>query len=172
MKNFMLSLSPGQKQLLVDVLLEALPPYICATDAVLAEIAALPKGAVTSSTKLSEIPIEKLFARNAAPINAAKIWGDKAFAGGRDEHDVKWLRGSLKELKTLLRTVIASKNGADVDADLNAQFTNQQNYFTSDDDYELMADFKATSRFYCNAGIRILKEPGQAPQISVYESCD
>lgn len=167
-------LTPEIKTLFIDALAASLPEYIRATEGALKEIDALAPGLVRESTRLDLIPIKELFERyEALYLAKSKIWEDTDFSGGRSEHDVAWLRNSLKELTALLQLARDAQDGKNVDGEIDKNLVNFRYYYTSLDNFELAVDWVATSRFYCNAGVRIFKDASRTqPAVSAQEYCD
>lgn len=161
------------KQNLVSAMADVLPAYIDATQGVLKEIDALPAGTVSETTRLSKIPIAGLFERNAVVLDKSKLLSDRDFTGGRDDHDIAWLRQSLEGLLDLRDLVEFYILGAKVDLDIDKYVTVMGYLYRGPNEYNYQAIIEPVSRFYCNLQFNVEREPGDIDALVIAEeTCD
>lgn len=172
-------LTSEPKAELLRALNDVIPVYADATESVLREIDALPKGTVTETTRLSQIPIADLFERNAALLDKSALLGDRGFTEGRDDHDVAWLRSSLSGLRSLevaARIAAGTPVGPVHDAaeqDINKYVTVLRFLNRSPVEYGVQAIVEPISRFYCNLDLSVERDPSDSgPTLTVDEVCD
>ncbi|MEK6555879.1 MAG: hypothetical protein AABZ31_11595 [Bdellovibrionota bacterium] len=169
--EFVSMLQPSAQLALVKSLLKVLPAYSSSVALVLKEIDALPVGTVKETTKLNQIPIAGLFERNAEGLN--KVLTDVAFAEGRDEEDVAWLRKSLADLNALLVLVKKARAGQNTYKAMEKYIYISRNFVVNANEYEVSALLNPVSRFYCNLTIEIDLQAGiKTPIAEASESCD
>lgn len=156
------------KVLLLQKIKEILPPYIEATDKTIADIL---KKKPKDSTRLSKF--YSIFKKHASILDQSGVFGDTAFAEGRVEEDVAWLKASSVGLKELQALVDQSLAGANVDTKID-KLLNNLNYRPSTNKWglEVQATLLPVSRFYCNVGVSVTQEPGQQVLVYADETCD
>lgn len=166
-------MDPVLKKELVTAMADVLPPYIEATEGVLKEIDMLPIGTVVESTRLDEVPIVELFERNAVALDKSKLLADRDFTGGRDEHDVAWLRKSLVDLKALEKSVAETVMGVNMDVLIDSHVTVLQYQYKGPVDHHFIAIIEPVSRFYCNLQFHVDRNTGDvAGAVIAEETCD
>lgn len=166
-----LDLNYEARRVLVEKLLVVLPAYIQATSDVLKEIDSLPTGKVSETTRLDEIPVQDLFAKNASPLEG--VLDEQAFAEGRTEEDVAWLRQSKGQLQELLSLVVQVKVGEPLDPEIDKYLFVERNFAKSVDEFEVNVLLNPVSRFYCNLSVRIERTPlASRPVVTAEETCD
>lgn len=166
-------MDPKLKSELVAALSDVLPPYIEATAGVMKEIDMLPKGTVAESTRLSEVPITGLFERNADALKKSKLLEDQDFGGGRDEHDVAWMRKSLSDLQALEKAVAETAMGVNMDVLIDSYVTVLQYQYKGPNEHHYLAIIEPVSRFYCNLEFHVDRNvTAPASALIAEETCD
>lgn len=170
-KKSILDLNYEARGILIEKLLVVLPAYIQATSDVLKEIDSLPRGAVSEFTRLDQIPVQDLFLKNARPLEG--VLDEHAFAEGRREENVAWLRKSKLELQKLLSLVVQFKVGEPLDVEIDKYLFVERNFSKTADEFEVNVLLMPVSRFYCNLSVRIEgKQSMIRPSVSAEETCD
>lgn len=161
------------KHLSLVGLADVLPGYIEATEAVLEELDGFPCGVIDETTRLGQKHILDLFSRNEVLLRKSKFIEDTDFAGGRDEHDVAWLRESLVGLRKLLVLVQDANTTGVIPVEIDKYLWISSFKRWDAERFNFQFIVEPVSRFYCNLTIRGGRNAGNNKAFfSAYESCD